>query len=122
MLVAVNENGENIYAYEAKKNDENGQKINYYCPECGCELILRQGTKNIWHFAHKDSQEVCIFRKYDNESPQHIAMKFTIKELIERDNDCLISELEYRVGSKIADYYFEVKDKWGSIKKIAVEK
>lgn len=121
MLTAVNENKEKIYAYEAKKKDEKGQKINYYCPECGCELILRQGSKNIWHFAHKNLQEQCMLRMYDNESLEHIAMKSIVKKIIERDNDCLISDLEHRVGSKIADYYFEVKDRFGGIKKIVVE-
>ena len=121
MLVSINEDGEQIYAHEALKTDKKGQKINYYCPECGCELILRQGTKNEWHFAHKDDNGICVFRKYDNESPQHVAMKYAVKEIIERSNDCITSELEYRIGSKIADYYFEVKDRWGNLKKIAVE-
>ena len=121
MLVSINEDGEKIYAHEALKTDEKGQKINYYCPECGCELILKQGTKNAWHFAHKDDNGICVFRKYDNESPQHVAMKYAVKEIIEEYNDCIASELEYRIGSKIADYYFEVKSRFGGIKKVAVE-
>lgn len=121
MLVSVNENNETVYADFAIKTDENGNKIKYYCPECGSELILRQGTKNIWHFAHKDENGICVFRKYDNESPQHMAMKYVIKGIVEEHNDCLVSELEYKIGSRIADYYFEVKDRFGKRKKVAVE-
>ena len=121
MLVSVNENNETVYADFAIKTDENGNKIKYYCPECGSELILRQGTKNIWHFAHKDENGICVFRKYDNESMHHKLMKKTIKEIVEMHNDCLVSDLEHKIGSRIADYYFEVKDRFGKRKKVAVE-
>lgn len=117
MLTAIREDGLKVYADEVCRED--GYK--YFCPECGSELILRQGTKNIWHFAHKDEKGICIFRKYDNESIHHKLMKKTIKEIIERDNDCIVSDLEHRVGSKIADYYFEVKSRFGGIKKVVVE-
>ena len=109
MLVSVNENNETVYADFAIKTDENGNKIKYYCPECGSELILRQGTKNIWHFAHKDENGICVFRKYDNESVHHKRMKMIIKEITEADNDCIVSDLEHKIGSRIADYYFEKK-------------
>lgn len=117
MLTAMKEEGIKVFADEVYKSD--GDK--YYCPECGSELILRQGTKNIWHFAHKEENGICIFRKYDTESVNHKLMKKTIKEIIEKDNECIISDLEHKVGSKIADYYFEVKDRFGQIKKIAIE-
>ena len=121
MLTAILEDGVKVYADEVYKTDAYGNKIKYYCPECGSELILRQGTKNIWHFSHKDDNGICIFRKYDNESIHHKMMKKTIKEIIERDNNCVVSELEHKVGSKIADYYFEVRDSMGRIKKVVVE-
>lgn len=117
MLTAIREDGVKVYADEVLRKD--GDK--YYCPECGSELILRQGTKNMWHFAHKDENGICIFRKYDNESIHHKLMKKTIKEIIERDNDCIVSELEHKIGSRIADYYFEVKSRFGGIRKVAVE-
>ena len=117
MLTAITSDGIKVYADEVSKDDG----LKYYCPECGSELILRQGTKNIWHFAHKDDNGICVFRKYDNESLPHKMMKRTIKEIIETHNDCLVSDLEHKVGSKIADYYFEVKSRFGGIKKVAVE-
>ena len=121
MLTAINEDGIKVYAHEVYKTDITGRKIKYYCPECGAELILRQGTKNMWHFSHKDDKGICKYRKYDNESIHHKLMKITIKEIIETDNDCLVSELEYQIGSKIADYYFEVRSRFGGVKRIAVE-
>ena len=117
MLTAIREDGVKVYAHEVYKED--GDK--YYCPECGSELILRQGTKNIWHFSHKDDNGICISRKYDNESIHHKLMKQSIKDIIERDNDCLASDLEHKIGSKIADYYFEVRNRFGGIRKVAVE-
>ena len=120
MLVAVNEDGKRIYAKDAVKTDENGNKITYYCPECGSPLILRQGTKNIWHYSHKSSDIMCNWLK-GGESIVHLTMKETVKEIVERDNKCLVSELEWKLGSRIADYYFEVKDRYGNRKKVAVE-
>jgi competence CoiA-like predicted nuclease len=121
MLVALNEDGNRIYARDAVKTDEDGNKLGYYCPECGSELILRQGTKNIWHYAHKSSDMLCGWLNGGGESIVHQAMKDAVKEIIERDNNCLKSELEWRLGSRIADYYFEVKDRYGNLKKVAVE-
>ena len=117
MLTAIREDGKKVYAHEVYRED--GDK--YYCPECGSELILRQGTKNVWHFSHKEDNGICVFRKYDNESLPHKLMKKTIKEIVERDNNCIVSELEYKVGSRIADYYFEVKGRLGGKRKVVVE-
>ena len=121
MLIALTKDGERIYAKHATKTDENGNKIKYYCPECGSELILRQGTKNIWHYSHKSSDVMCNWLKGGGESIVHQTMKDTVKEIIERDNKCLVSELEWKLGSRIADYYFEVKDRWGKRRKVDVE-
>ena len=121
MLVAMTDDGNRIYADDAIKTDDNGNKINYYCPECGSELILRQGNINVWHFAHKSSDILCNRLKGGGESIIHQTMKRTVKEIIERDNKCLVSEVEWKLGNRIADYYFEVKDSWGKRKKVAVE-
>lgn len=122
MLVALDEYGARVYADEVSKTDKYGNKNKYYCPDCGSELVLKQGTKNIWHFSHKDSSIVCKYRKGEGaESIAHQYMKKIIKEVIEEHNDCIISELEWQVGNRIADYYFEVRDRFGKVKKIAVE-
>ncbi|WP_295611322.1 competence protein CoiA [uncultured Methanobrevibacter sp.] len=122
MLVALTENGNRIYADEAQKRDANGNKNKFYCPDCGSELTLKQGSKNIWHFSHKDGNTICLFRKgKSGESIIHQTMKKKIKEIIERDNDVVFSELEWKIGSRIADYYCEIRDARGNIRKVAVE-
>ena len=120
MLVALDENGTRIYAENAIKTDENGNKLNYYCPECGDELILRQGTKNIWHYAHKNTDVLCNRLDGWGESIIHQRMKAAVKKIIERDNHCLKSELEWKLGNRIADYYFEIKDRFGNRKKVGI--
>ena len=81
MLVAMTDDGNRIYADDAIKTDDNGNKINYYCPECGSELILRQGNINVWHFAHKSSDILCNRLKGGGESIIHQTMKRTVKEI-----------------------------------------
>jgi competence CoiA-like predicted nuclease len=120
MFVAVTEDNERVYAEDAVKTDENGNKIKYYCPECGGELILRQGTKNIWHYSHKEGNVICHFRKGGGESYTHEVMKYKIKQIVEKYNKCSVSELEWKIGNRIADYYCEIK-KGVRIRKIAFE-
>ena len=122
MLVALTEDGNRIYADEAQKKDQYGNRNKFYCPDCGSELTLKQGTKNIWHFSHKDGNTICIFRKGKRgESIIHQTMKKKIKEIIERDNEVIVSELEWKIGSRIADYYCELKVHFGNIRKVAIE-
>lgn len=50
MQVAIDKNNIRIMASDAEKG-----KI-YSCPLCKGEVTLRQGEKNIWHFAHKANE------------------------------------------------------------------
>ena len=118
MLVALTDTGERIYADEVKNKNK---KDKYFCPECGDELIFRKGIKNIPHFSHKHGDTICHFRKGGGESIVHQQMKRMIKQIIERDNSVFKSELEWKIGNKITDYYFEVKDRFNNFKKVAVE-
>ena len=79
MLSAIREDGVKVFADEVEKTDAFGNTIKYSCPECGSELILRQGTKNIYHFSHNDDNGICVFRKYDNESIHHKLIKMEEK-------------------------------------------
>lgn len=118
MLVALL-NDDRIYAKDAKKKDFLGNENKYFCPECGEEVFLRKGEKNIPHFAHKKTNTSCIFSK-GGESLIHHMMKKRIKEIVERDNKCILSELEFKIGSRIADYYAEIKYK-GKLYNVAFE-
>ena len=118
MLTAMDETDCKVYADDVCKTDENGNKLKYYCPECGDELILRQGKINIAHFSHKNDT-MCLFRKNGGESYVHNHMKHAVKTLIEKDNNVKYSDIEHKIGNRVADYYFEV-NRYG-LKKIAVE-
>ena len=52
MFFALNSDGRRVYAEAVEKTD--GQK--YFCPICHGLVVLRKGTINAAHFAHKDSQ------------------------------------------------------------------
>lgn len=51
MLYAKDMNGNRVYIADIQQ----GQS--YYCPLCGQELIIKQGTKKIHHFAHKSLKD-----------------------------------------------------------------
>ena len=118
MLTAIDEIDCKVYADEVYKTDEQGNKLKYYCPECGDELILRQGKINIAHFSHKHDT-MCLFRKNGGESYVHNRMKHAVKTLVEKDNRVKYSDIEHKIGNRIADYYFEVNRH--GLKKVAVE-
>lgn len=58
MFIANDLNKNRIYI------DEADEKIQYYCPICGSEVIQRRGQKNAHHFAHKRHSE-CDSWHYD---------------------------------------------------------
>lgn len=121
MLVALNTNKERVYADEVNRRTKDGELIPYFCPDCGARLTLRKGAVRLHHFSHKEGNDVCIYRKSGGESIYHDQMKASIKRIIERDNKVLKSELEWRIGNRVADYYFRIKDEWDNICPVAVE-
>ena len=113
---------ERVYAFNADKHDSKGNLLKYYCPECGEELILRKGNVYQHHFSHKSKDTICRLRDDGGESDIHNFLKYKIKKIIEEDNNHLIkSEIEYPIGSRIADYYCEFKDDYNKKRKVAVE-
>ncbi|SDA57261.1 competence protein CoiA family protein [Methanobrevibacter millerae] len=121
MLVALNDKNEYVSAFDVEKYDSKGNLLKYYCPECGEELILRKGNVYQHHFSHKNKDTICRLRENGGESDIHNFLKYKIKKIIEKDNDLIKSEIEYPIGSLIADYYCELKDKYNNKKKVAVE-
>ncbi len=73
-----------------KFNDEyenvcNAKKENEYkCPECESDVILRKGTKNRIHFAHKKESN-CQYYEHPSESEIHKEGKRVIKMLLEKN-------------------------------------
>lgn len=67
MQIAIDENNVRITAPNAKTAKK------YTCPICGDEVILRQGSINIWHFAHKSSE--CVDTWNYDMSEWHLSMQ-----------------------------------------------
>lgn len=116
MLSALNINNKKIVARNASKNNE------YFCPVCGESLILKQGEKNIAHFAHQ-ANSTCWYRS--NESHNHMAMKEIIRDCVTKNNNVINGEFEYILKFSnghylIADYYAEIMYN-GRIYKVAFE-
>ena len=61
----------------ANKQDE------YMCPECNKDLIIRQGTKRIHHFAHYKDDNPCNYYNNPNETQIHKDAKLALKQILE---------------------------------------
>lgn len=61
----------------ANKKDE------YICPECNKDLIIRQGTKRIHHFAHYKDNNPCIYYNNPSEGQIHKDAKLALKQILE---------------------------------------
>lgn len=69
MFVAVDTEGERVYADSAEKDTK------CFCPVCNEELRLRKGGKNRPHFAHKQDTECQYGKDQDYKSEWHIRMQ-----------------------------------------------
>lgn len=69
MLVAIDENGNRIYANAERRYTE------CFCPECGRPLIHKKGKIKIPHFAHEVESECAYGKDGDNKSEWHRHMQ-----------------------------------------------
>jgi competence protein CoiA len=92
MLVALNSDGERCYASDSKKSEGP-----YFCPDSDCEeeLILRKGSINIHHFAHK-STDSCSYSS--GESELHYKCKTDICKTLEEHKLCKNCDIERSLG------------------------
>lgn len=67
MQIAIDKDGKRILAYNAKNNDD------YVCPTCGGRVILRQGSINVAHFAHRSNE--CVDNWHYDMSEWHYSMQ-----------------------------------------------
>lgn len=67
MQIAIDENNIRITASDATKEK------NYKCPVCREDVVLRQGSINKWHFAHKASD--CVDSWHYDMSDWHLSMQ-----------------------------------------------
>ena len=68
MQIAMDEDGKRILAYNTKVGD------NFLCPICGGDVILRRGSINIEHFAHRPN-ECCADNWHYDMSEWHYSMQ-----------------------------------------------
>lgn len=73
MLVALNKRRQRVLATFAIK------EFQYFCPACGCPVILKRGHKVVSHFAHKHSLERKCF---NNESIKHYTGKLVLAQIL----------------------------------------
>lgn len=77
MLKAVDEYGDNIYSFELAGKPE----YKLVCPECGSEVIFKNGALKVAHFAHKPNSD-CFYGTGESES--HMLMKKNFYEMVKR--------------------------------------
>lgn len=83
MLVAITENANKQISLgtkqiERRELEELRKKERFLCPICGEEVILKLGTKHIWHFAHK--RKLHCLNELEGETEYHLGGKKLLYE------------------------------------------
>lgn len=79
VLVANRENNERLSLgdrWEKKELLAIRSKEKFHCPECNEQVILKLGSKKIWHFSHLPGS--CCEYQYDRESAYHLSGKLQL--------------------------------------------
>jgi competence protein CoiA len=86
LLVALTENGKIISLASLRLEKEELLQLRhegtFLCPACRNEVILKLGTKQAWHFAHKSKQSCTD--KMEGESSYHIEGKKLLYEWLQK--------------------------------------
>lgn len=93
MLVANRKNGARLSLgdqWEKKELITLRSKEKFHCPECKEEVILKLGTKKIWHFSHL-SGSICE-HEYERESNYHLEGKLQLYNWLKKQG--INAELE----------------------------
>lgn len=104
MLVALNSSGERCHASDSLKSEGP-----YFCPDskCGEELILRKGSINIHHFAHK-STDSCHYSS--GETELHYNCKIDICQNLEDHKLCKNCDVERSLGEVRPDVSLRINN------------
>lgn len=60
------------------------KKEEYVCPQCNKTLILRQGQQRVYHFAHHQQDDPCLYYIEPTETQVHHDAKLALKQLLEK--------------------------------------
>lgn len=112
LLVAYRKDGEKFSLADYRNRDELDQfrkKEKFQCPVCGELVILKLGSKRIWHFSHR--KEANCPESYERESSYHMMGKLQLfqwlkQKGIEAELECYITSCKQR-----ADIAFDWKHK-----------
>lgn len=94
MLVAYKSDGTRLSLGERwEKSDLIGIRARekFHCPECGEEVVMKLGSKKIWHFSHLAGGS-CHY-EYDRESGYHLSGKFQLFNWLKKQG--INAELEH---------------------------
>lgn len=112
MLVANRKNGEKFSLADYHDRDvlnDFRKKEEFQCPICGELVILKLGSKRIWHFSHR--KDANCPQEYERESDYHMKGKLQLYQWIKQNG--LEAELESYFPSckQRADIAFEWRHK-----------
>lgn len=124
ILGAINKiTKEYIYPKIANKDDQ------YICPECNKDLILKQGSIRIHHFAHSKDNQKCNYYDKPFESQIHKDAKMLLKKILENEenikfirkcnNRCCIKKYKIQYLSDTIEILLEYKFNFNNSNKIA---
>lgn len=124
ILGAINKiTKEYIYPKIANKDDQ------YICPECNKDLILKQGSIRIHHFAHSKDNQKCNYYDKPSESQIHKDAKMLLKKILENEqnikfirncnNNCCIKKYKIPQFSNTSKILLEYKFNFNNSNKFA---
>ncbi len=87
MFIALNDANERICGEDAERGQE------YYCQQCGEKVFIKKGLIKTHHFAHYPYQSPCAW--WEPESEEHLRMKLSILEILNKNNDIWFSAFEF---------------------------
>lgn len=93
MLVASRESGERLSLGDKWEKSEltiTRRKEKFYCPECREEVIMKLGSKRIWHFSHKSGLR--CQNEFERESDYHLSGKMQLYQWLKKQG--IEAELE----------------------------
>jgi len=124
ILGAINKiTKEYIYPKIANKDDQ------YICPECNKDVILKQGSIRIHHFAHSKDNQKCNYYDKPSESQIHKDAKMLLKKILENEhnikfirkcnNNCCIKKYKIPQFSDTSEILLEYKFNFNNSNKFA---
>lgn len=124
ILGAINKiTKEYIYPKIANKDDQ------YICPECNKDVILKQGSIRIHHYAHSKDNQKCNYYDKPSESQIHKDAKMLLKKILENEhnikfirkcnNNCCIKKYKIPQFSDTSEILLEYKFNFNNSNKFA---